>query len=65
MNWNAKKENFLQNVEWLNDLRVRASYGEVGNNAGVSLYAYQALYEIDKNGGNISLDQANFGCFKH
>ena len=52
LNWNAKKENFLQGVEWLNDLRVRASYGEVGNNAGVSLYAYQSLYEINKNGGN-------------
>ena len=52
LNWNAKKENFLQDVEWLNDLRVRASYGEVGNNAGVSLYAYQSLYEINKNGGN-------------
>ena len=54
-NWNAKKENFLKDVDWLNDLRVRASYGEVGNDAGVNLYGYQALYEIDKNGGNTAL----------
>ena len=31
------------------------SYGEVGNDAGVSYYAYQALYYIDKNGGNPAL----------
>ena len=55
LNWNAKKENFLKDVDWLNDLRVRASYGEVGNDAGVSLYGYQALYEIAKNGGNTAL----------
>ena len=51
-NWNMKKENFLKDVDWVNDLRFRASYGEVGNDQGVSLYAYQALYYIDKNGGN-------------
>ena len=51
-NWNMKKENFLKDVDWVNDLRLRASYGEVGNDQGVSLYAYQALYYIDKNGTN-------------
>ena len=52
VNWNIKKENFLQDVNWLDQLRVRASYGETGNNAGVSLYAYQALYYIEKNAGS-------------
>ena len=52
MNWNIKKENFLQDVNWLDQLRVRASYGETGNNMGVSLYAYQALYYIEKNAGS-------------
>lgn len=53
--WNAKKENFLKDVNWVNDLRVRASYGEVGNDGGVGLYGYQALYYIEKNGGNSAL----------
>jgi len=52
VNWNIKKENFLQDVNWLDELRVRASYGETGNNMGVSLYAYQALYYIEKNAGS-------------
>lgn len=51
LNWNAKKENFLKDVDWVNQLRVRASYGENGNNAGVGYYGYQALYYIEKNGG--------------
>lgn len=50
--WNAKREAFLQDVDWLNQLKVRASYGEVGNNAAVGYYAYMALYEIEKNGGD-------------
>jgi TonB-linked SusC/RagA family outer membrane protein len=51
LNWNIKKENFLKDVKWVDALRLRTSYGEVGNDAGVDLYGYQALYEVDKNGG--------------
>lgn len=51
LNWNVKKENFLKNVKWIDQLRARASYGEVGNDVGVSLYGYQALYYIEKNAG--------------
>ena len=53
--WNAKKENFLKDVKWIDQSRLRVSYGEVGNDAGVSYYAYQAFYYIDKNGGNPAL----------
>lgn len=53
--WNAKKENFLKDVKWIDQSRLRVSYGEVGNDAGVSYYAYQALYYIDKNGGDPAL----------
>lgn len=52
--WNLLKESFINTNVW-NDLRIRAAFGEVGNNAGVDLYAYQALYEVDKNGGNLAL----------
>ncbi len=39
--WNAKNEKFLENVNWLSDLKVRANYGTTGN-SGISDYAYQA-----------------------
>lgn len=51
LNWNVKKENFMTDIDWVNQLRVRTSYGEVGNNAAVTYYAYQALYYIEKNAG--------------
>ncbi len=54
-NWNIKKENFMKNVDKLDALKLRAAFGEVGNDAGVGFYGYQALYEIDKNGGNTAL----------
>ena len=36
--WKAKKEKFLDNVNWLTDLDVKASYGTVGNSSGVGNY---------------------------
>ena len=55
VNWNIKKENFMKDVKWVDALRARASYGEVGNDAAVDFYGYQALYYITKNGGNPAL----------
>ena len=49
--WNMKREAFLQDVSWVDMLKLRASYGEVGNNMGVGFYGHMALYNIDKNGG--------------
>lgn len=37
--WRISEENFLRNVSWLNDLKLRASYGSTGNNAiGTGVY---------------------------
>jgi TonB-linked SusC/RagA family outer membrane protein len=30
--WRVKRENFMRNVEWINDLKLRASIGTIGNN---------------------------------
>ena len=40
--WNAKKENFLADVDWLNELEVKASYGTTGNSS-ISDYMYFGL----------------------
>ena len=45
----------MKDVKWVDALRARASYGEVGNDAAVNYYGYQALYYITKNGGNPAL----------
>ncbi|HEY4065017.1 MAG TPA: SusC/RagA family TonB-linked outer membrane protein [Puia sp.] len=37
--WRISKENFLDNVSWINDLKIRVAYGEAGNNR-ISPYQY-------------------------
>jgi TonB-linked SusC/RagA family outer membrane protein len=53
--WRIKNESFLQNVNWLHDLKLRGGYGEVGNEIPIGLYQYQALYagpfQSNVNGG--------------
>jgi TonB-linked SusC/RagA family outer membrane protein len=41
--WRISQEEFLKNVSWLNDLKLRASYGTVGNNAVQVGNAYLTL----------------------
>lgn len=50
--WVVSKENFLSNVKAINFLKLRGSYGEVGNDALSSWYAYQSLFGLGYNNGN-------------
>ena len=47
--WRASEENFLKSVSWINDLKLRVSYGELGNENLDTYYAYQALYGLGWN----------------
>lgn len=49
--WVISKENFLSNVKAINFLKLRGSYGEVGNDGLDSWYAYKSLYELGYNNG--------------
>lgn len=43
--WRISEEKFMQNtLLWLNQLKLRASYGSLGNNATTSYYMYQSLF---------------------
>lgn len=42
--WILTKEKFLQDVNWLNYLKLRFAYGSVGNDAAASVYSYWPLY---------------------
>jgi TonB-linked SusC/RagA family outer membrane protein len=42
--WRITQEKFMQNVSWLDMLKLRASYGSLGNNATSTYYMYQSLY---------------------
>ncbi len=41
--WNMKKESFLEDIDWLSDLRLKVSYGTTGNSAFEGDPYYPAL----------------------
>ena len=47
--WRAKQEDFLKDVDWLSDLKLRVSYGTSGNNAGLSRYQSLGLWVASDN----------------
>ena len=47
--WRIDRERFMENVEWVNNLKLRASYGEVGNDELGGFYASQSLFGLGFN----------------
>jgi len=41
--WRISEEQFMSGITWVDNLKIRASYGEVGND-NIGSYGYQALY---------------------
>ena len=54
-NWVISNEAFMKKADWVNYLKLRADYGEVGNDAGSGPYGYMSLYDNDK--GNFYISQ--------
>jgi len=54
--WLLSKENFMKNVSWLNELKLRGSYGELGNQL-IGDYPYQSLYNVVSYPFGSSLEQ--------
>lgn len=44
--WRITEESFMDNVKWLDMLKLRASYGALGNNS-VGNYEYQPVFNTD------------------
>ena len=49
--WVISKEKFMENLKFVDFLKLRTSYGTTGNDAGISYYASQTLYNIGRNNG--------------
>ena len=52
-NWMAKKESFLQDVDFISDLRIRTSYGLTASPLG-SDFAYLATYAANTSYGGVT-----------
>ena len=52
--WRVIDEPFMQKVNWLSDLKLRASYGITGNAGGIS--PYQSLSTVASTGSNYQIN---------
>ncbi len=48
--WRISQENFMQDVAFLSDLKLRAGWGQNGNQEGVGSYEYLSLSGFDNTG---------------
>ncbi len=44
--WRLSSEEFLSDVPWMNDLKLRGGWGQTGNQSGIGDYAYLQRYNI-------------------
>ncbi|HEY4148066.1 MAG TPA: TonB-dependent receptor [Chitinophagaceae bacterium] len=44
LGWEVTKENFMSHIAWLDYLKIRGSYGQVGNSNGVGPYSALTLF---------------------
>ena len=53
-NWRISEEAFLEDLDWVDNLSLKLSYGEQGNDNLGSFYAWQSLYDLSwANGSQI------------
>ncbi len=60
--WRLSQEKFLSSVKWINDLKLRVSYGEQGNQAlggGLNYYIDRRWYSSDGLGGYVPPSRRN------
>jgi TonB-linked SusC/RagA family outer membrane protein len=48
--WGINRERFMQNVKFVDNLKLRASYGVVGNDDLSGYYPWRATYSVNDNG---------------
>ncbi|RMF00688.1 MAG: SusC/RagA family TonB-linked outer membrane protein, partial [Bacteroidetes bacterium] len=51
--WRASAEPFLEDVSWLYDLKIRASYGQSGNQEGIGNFASRSLWDVGAQYGGV------------
>jgi len=46
-NWRISKERFMEDISWINNLSLKVSYGQQGNDNLDTYYAWQSLYSLE------------------
>jgi TonB-linked SusC/RagA family outer membrane protein len=55
--WTVSNESFMEEVDWINQLKIRGSYGEIGDDNGGPRFGYDSNWAI---GGSTFLNPNNF-----
>ena len=58
--WNMARENFLKDAKWIDMLKLRASFGQQGNDNIGNNYAYVDQYKMTGNNGTFSDGSLNY-----
>ena len=59
--WRIDQEKFMQGVDFINNLKLRASYGEVGNDDLLDYYISQPRYSLTSNAGDPAIYLSDLG----
>lgn len=60
--WRLDQEDFIRNISVISQLKLRASFGQTGNDSGISFYAWQPLYNLGwNNAGEPGILQGSLG----
>ena len=51
LSWRLTQEEWMKDIDWIDNLKIRASYGETGNDQTSSYYPYQTLYGLGYTNG--------------
>lgn len=46
--WRISGENFMKDITWIDDLKIRGGWGQTGNQSGLGDYAYLQRYNIQR-----------------
>ncbi len=46
--WRISGEPWMQDVQWIDDLKIRGGWGQTGNQSGIGDYAYLERYNINR-----------------
>lgn len=46
--WRLSSEDFMKDLTWLDDLKIRGGWGQTGNQSGIGDYAYLQRYNITR-----------------
>ncbi|WP_010136928.1 SusC/RagA family TonB-linked outer membrane protein [Ochrovirga pacifica] len=62
--WNLHKESFLEDVDFINDLKLRLGYGEVGNVNGLNDYMFLTRYTASTSAANYQFGNQYYQTYR-